>query len=102
MLLSVCAWGLQYKLSLYRAPGTTQASVPMAKLLSQKERAPVVVKIRFTRINSIANMLLTLLACFAAFFLPALLSALTEAKDSSLNQYYFLPRLYSRPPPVHI
>lgn len=36
--LSIFAWGLRYKLSLYNSPGPARAEVPAAKLLSPKER----------------------------------------------------------------
>ena len=38
---AVFGWGLQYKISLYSAPGSPLASTPHAKLLSQKERPAV-------------------------------------------------------------
>src|ERR1700760_2143037 len=39
--MAVFAWGLQYKLSLYKSKDSISHSAPEAKLLSQKER-PVV------------------------------------------------------------
>ena len=39
--MAVFGWGLQYKLSLYQAKGSTAHLTPEAKLLSQKERPTV-------------------------------------------------------------
>jgi hypothetical protein len=38
LAFAVFAWGVQYKLSLYDLPGSPSATIPHAKLLSQKER----------------------------------------------------------------
>lgn len=38
LALSVFAWGLQYKLSLYQPPQSVSHRVPMAKLLSREEQ----------------------------------------------------------------
>jgi hypothetical protein len=38
VLISISAWGLQYKLSLYRVHDSCHSSVPAAKLLSPRER----------------------------------------------------------------
>ena len=40
LALSVFGWGLHSKLSLYESNTGTQASTPVAKLLSEQERAP--------------------------------------------------------------
>ena len=42
LAISVFAWGLQYKLSLYDPPHSTSHEIPEAKLLSRDERATVV------------------------------------------------------------
>jgi hypothetical protein len=41
LALAVLGWGTGYKLSLYDPPGSPSASMPQAKLLSQRERPPV-------------------------------------------------------------
>jgi hypothetical protein len=41
LALAVLGWGTSYKLSLYDPPGSPSASMPHAKLLSQRERPPV-------------------------------------------------------------
>ena len=38
LAFAVFGWGIQYKLSLYNLPGSAPTSMPVAKLLSQKER----------------------------------------------------------------
>lgn len=38
LVIAVFVWGVQYKKSLYDAPGSLSAAMPHAKLLSQKER----------------------------------------------------------------
>ena len=40
LALAVLGWGTGYKLSLYDPPGSHSASMPHAKLLSQRERPP--------------------------------------------------------------
>ena len=40
LALSVFGWGLHSKLSLYELNTASQASTPIAKLLSERERAP--------------------------------------------------------------
>jgi hypothetical protein len=40
LALSVFGWGLHSKLSLYESNTGTQAATPIAKLLSEQERAP--------------------------------------------------------------
>jgi hypothetical protein len=40
LALSVFGWGLHSKLSLYECNTSSQASTPIAKLLSEQERAP--------------------------------------------------------------
>jgi hypothetical protein len=40
LALAVLGWGTRYKLSLYDPPGNHTASMPHAKLLSQRERLP--------------------------------------------------------------
>jgi hypothetical protein len=40
LALAVLGWGTGYKLSLYDPPGSPSASMPHAKLLSQRERPP--------------------------------------------------------------
>ena len=39
LAISVFAWGLQYKLSLYDPPHSTSHEIPEAKLLSRNEQA---------------------------------------------------------------
>lgn len=41
LAIAVFAWGLQYKLSLYDAPGSTSRQIPEAKLLSGNEQSAV-------------------------------------------------------------
>jgi hypothetical protein len=38
LMVGLIAWGAKYKMSLYDPPGSVSASIPHAKLLSQKER----------------------------------------------------------------
>ena len=38
LALAVFGWGTRYKLSLYDPPGSPSATLPQAKLLSQRER----------------------------------------------------------------
>ena len=38
LALTVLGWGTAYKLSLYHSDGNSSSSIPIAKLLSQKER----------------------------------------------------------------
>jgi hypothetical protein len=40
LALSIFGWGLHSKLSLYECNTSSQASTPIAKLLSEQERAP--------------------------------------------------------------
>ena len=40
LALAVLGWGTGYKLSLYDPPGSPSASMPHAKLLTQRERPP--------------------------------------------------------------
>ena len=42
LAISVFAWGLQYKLSLYDPPHCSSHEIPEAKLLSRNEQATVV------------------------------------------------------------
>ena len=42
LAIAVFAWGLQYKLSLYDAPGSTSRQIPEAKLLSGNEQSAAV------------------------------------------------------------
>jgi hypothetical protein len=42
LAISVFAWGLQYKLSLYDPPHSSSHEIPEAKLLSRNEQATVV------------------------------------------------------------
>ena len=46
LALAVLGWGTGYKLSLYDPPGNPSASMPHAKLLSQRERPPAVEAVR--------------------------------------------------------
>lgn len=38
IIVGIFVWGVQYKLSLYDAPGSPSRSIPQAKLLSPNER----------------------------------------------------------------
>jgi hypothetical protein len=46
---AVFLWGLEYKCSLYPAPSRLPHSVPVAKLLSERERPVKVQAVRITR-----------------------------------------------------
>jgi hypothetical protein len=45
LAFAVLGWGTGYKLSLYDPPGSPSASMPHAKLLSQRERPPVTIDV---------------------------------------------------------
>jgi hypothetical protein len=105
LALSVSAWGLQYKLSLYDPPQAAPHQVPPAKLLSKDQKAKVSDRrsVNDTSASRTAHaaMLLLFLRALSLLNVPA--SRLREQKVSSswhLCRDVFFSALFVRPPPV--
>ena len=108
LAISVFAWGLQYKLSLYDPPHCTSHEIPEQKLLSRNEQATVVEGLLVSGTNAwpaIAHILPFSLLAFVLLGLTPLVTQILrhlggEAKRPwrvscrpGLNAFFF------RPPP---
>jgi len=107
LALSVFAWGLQYKLSLYDPPQSLARQVPIAKLLSKDEQPRIASSSTIapsTRASQnvlpIAQCVLLLLVYFSAPARPATFRARRIVADRSWK-LQLSPRksFFVRPPP---
>lgn len=102
LCLSLFAWGIGYKLSLYKASEQTRPSMQSAKLLSQKERPVASTHFQLQAQPGAKGSVLWIAFLVVLFTLslehpsatlPALVSVPRELRNP--------PALYSRPPPSH-
>jgi hypothetical protein len=102
--MAVFGWGLQYKLSLYKAKSSITHLAPVAKLLSQKER-PVAAQPaieRPTELPSLPQISLAVVATLA----PGLFRATARYRRIGSTEKARPPLppclelLFFRPPPV--
>lgn len=99
-LFSLCAWGLQYKLSLYRSPERNKPTMPAAKLLSPKERSVISTKAQVEDSHS-KPLPVASIPFRAVDFRPSFDSALDKGffRTQLARMGIDHPILYSRPPP---
>lgn len=104
LALTVFLWGVEYKCSLYPVHGKTPTSVPVAKLLSERERpapgahrnslrAPLSLAALFALWLLTVPTLRTLRAGFNPTLLPTLPTPIDGLRPASLYHFSF------RPPP---
>ena len=105
LAVAVFAWGLQYKMSLYNTSSSLSASVPHAKLLTQKERPASIASIgpdsaqdRWPVSYTIFLFVTILCALTAAQTLQILSRPLD--KDSRKQRFSALDFFSFRPPPA--
>jgi hypothetical protein len=107
MLASLCfslfAWGIGYKLSLYKASEERRPSMPAAKLLSQKERPVVSAKARIQTSHG-KPLPLSLMAFLKAAFALASgnISIPCPTFVWAAKAFRNTPAVYSRPPPSYV
>lgn len=105
LAIAVFAWGLQYKMSLYNASNSLSASVPHAKLLSQKERPEsdvASIRLDSTRDRSPASYSIFLFASILCAFVAAetvRTRSLPLDKRSRRQRFASLDYFSFRPPP---
>jgi hypothetical protein len=105
LALSVFAWGLQYKLSLYEPPHSLAREVPTAKLLSKNEQPQIaslaVIASPQRSLQSVRARVQQLALCLPVIFEPALRSAQWrhETHFPRRRRYLFDKALFVRPPP---
>jgi hypothetical protein len=101
LLLSVFAWGLQYKLSLYKETGQTRSSQPAAKLLSPKERSSAAAQPHLIPRSKLLPV--TLISALSAEFplCPVYTSTLAHSRQQRrIKQFCRTAQIYSKPPPT--
>jgi hypothetical protein len=100
LCLSLFAWGIGYKLSLYKASEERRPSMPAAKLLSQKERPGVSASLQ-VQVPQGKPLALTLMALLTAIFAleQGDLSILCPTFVRAARAFRVVPAVYSRPPP---
>jgi hypothetical protein len=105
----VFAWGLQYKLSLYDAPGSTSHQIPEAKLLSGNEQSAAVESPLMKSANGSPGIALALLfTVLASFVLGSafVFTLMADRVNSKRTRPWCLARrsglaaFFFRPPPV--
>jgi hypothetical protein len=105
LAVAVFTWGLQYKMSLYSPSSGLNASVPHAKLLSQKERPePNVASIRpdSTQDRSPVSYAILLFASIVCSLVVAVIvqtRSLSLDKGSRQQRFAALDFFSFRPPP---
>jgi hypothetical protein len=106
LALAVLGWGTSYKLSLYDPPGSPSASMPQAKLLSQRERPPATEAVsEFSPAPlhaqpSIFNLGFFVVAAVLGLVFDASFRALSPKVDGVCRQVRFNSNFFSfRPPP---
>jgi len=106
LAFAVFSWGVQYKLSLYDPPAKPSSRMAEAKLLSQKERAPVSNASESTLADAAQPILPVLFAYLTGAILMALdLFAASESR-SDVRARAQLPKqpsqsfFFFRPPPA--
>jgi hypothetical protein len=105
LALAVLGWGTSYKLSLYDPPGSPSASMPHAKLLSQRERPPATEAVSdFSPVLHLAHPVLTPGVFVVAVVLGLLLKVSFRAQSLTVidlcRQVRFNSIFFSfRPPP---
>jgi hypothetical protein len=110
LALSVFAWGLQYKLSLYDPPHSVSHRMPHAKLLSRDEQASSVESPLVVGAKAPAKQMGVVLCAVAfCFFLMALSlqgkpmprwGALDASRSRHLRRRPGLNVFFFRPPPI--
>ncbi len=104
LAVAVFAWGLQYKMSLYNASSGLTASVPHAKLLSQKERPEA--NVASIRPDSTQDRLPYAILLFASIVCSLVVAVTIQTRSLSLDkgsrqQRFAASDFFSfRPPPV--
>jgi hypothetical protein len=98
--MAVFGWGLQYKLSLYQGKDSTSHQVPVAKLLSQKER-PATGQV-LSNPADLPILTIVLIVALAIAFPP---SAAWYLREEIRERYRdplppCLTAIFLRPPPV--
>ena len=104
MSLAVFTWGLQYKLSLYKASEQAKPTIPAAKLLSQKERPAVAVQVQhalpysglspITLLPAWSTVFLLCLTCISILPLPL--------EPCRTRKRWRTAQIYSKPPPASL
>lgn len=110
--LSVFAWGLQYKLSLYDSPQSSSREVVQAKLLSKDENSSpggelVGVALRaaaFARGAALETLLIAAFLLLLCLQSPASTPVREAVGDRPGPQrpYWGLPAFFFRPPPIFL
>jgi hypothetical protein len=102
LCLSLFAWGIGYKLSLYKASEQSKPSMPAAKLLSQKERSVVRTKLQ-AQVPKEKMLAISLMAFLTTVFLFSgdTLSVSIPNHVRTAKELHNTPASYSRPPPSH-
>jgi hypothetical protein len=107
LALAVLGWGTRYKLSLYDAPGSLSASMPHAKLLSQKERpvasgnANEISATALQALLSIFNSEILVVAVMLGLLLKVAFCVQALAIDYAYQQVRSSSNFFSfRPPPA--
>jgi hypothetical protein len=106
LAISVFAWGLQYKMSLYNPSSGLTAAVPHAKLLSQKERPEsnvASIKSDSTQHRSPVSYAIFLFAsilCSLVVAVTVQTRGLSLDKKSRQQRFAALDFFWFRPPPV--
>jgi hypothetical protein len=103
LAMAVFAWGLQYKLSLYKDKGSISHSAPAAKLLSEKER-PVTAQAIDSQLTQPPAFpilpALLMLAIVPVFDQTVRYIRLTNAERVPTPLPYRLRTVFYRPPPA--
>ena len=108
LAISVFAWGLQYKISLYSPSSGLYAAVPHAKLLSQKERPEsnvASIKQNSTQDRSPVPYTIFLFASILCALVAAVIvqtHGLSLDKGSRQQRFAALDFFSFRPPPVSL
>jgi len=103
LAVAVFTWGLQYKMSLYNTSSGLTASVPHAKLLSQKERPES--NVASIRLNSTQDLLPYAIFLFAWIVCSLVVAVTIRTRSLSLDKgsrqrFAALDFFSFRPPPV--
>lgn len=95
-------WGTEYKVSLYRSPSKAPASMPRAKLLSEKERAVAAERLQARMLPPLACLTVWFTASAAQSGMPTR-SRGPQPRRRTLqdrHRYCCLSRFSFRPPPA--
>jgi hypothetical protein len=107
LAFTVLGWGTGYKLSLYHRPGCPSSSIPVAKLLSQKER-PSATRLDEAVLLAAANhqssiyypALIMVTLAFGLRFAMSTWMRETAMDDSRRQRFSHSNFFFFRPPPL--